>query len=505
MRVGMVPDRVPLCPDSLDDVRKPLGMESEHEKRGVYALVRQDVENSWRPFRMGSVIESQTHRLRGTWAFRHEHRSRQRRRQSPSGHLPEDIGRAFRMFGGIHGYGEATIRHGPRSTIFRASRLFPCAGFEYGFRAMVIAHVVASFQVGGQEAMVLELATRQRVKGHRVIAVTLEKSPPGPLQEAFTLAGIETLQISRLGPRFDFTLPIRLALALRRRAVEVVHVHNHSPYVYGTVAGSLLRCTVIATRHGSNERYGSPLWLRRQLSRWVDSYVAVSTEIAENARSHGLATEPKLTVIDNGIDLEKYTPRPEWRREVRAEFGVSDTARVIGIVGRLVEVKNVGLLLRSCLPHLGAETQLFIVGDGPERNALESAATQHPNGGFARFLGQRKDVARLLNGIDLFALSSKIEGHPLAVIEAMATGLPVLAPKVGGIPDMVEDGRTGFLAGLVGSAYAERLTDALSQSASWPAMGQAGRAVAAERFSSETMAERYLALYEQARRHRHAS
>jgi glycosyltransferase involved in cell wall biosynthesis len=369
---------------------------------------------------------------------------------------------------------------------------------------MVIAHVVASFQVGGQEAMVLELATRQRAKGHRVIAITLEQSAPGPLQEAFTLAGIETLRISRLGPRFDVTLPIRMALALRRRGVEVVHVHNHAPFVYGTVAGCLLRCTVIATRHGSNERYGSPLWLRRQLSRWVDGYVAVSMEIAENARAHGLATEPKLTVIDNGIDLGKYTPRPEWRREVRAEFGVSDTARVIGIVSRLVEVKNVGLLLRSCLPHLGPETQLFIVGDGPERNGLESAA-QHPHGRFARFLGERKDVARLLNGIDLFALSSKIEGHPLAVIEAMATALPVLAPKVGGIPDMVEDGKTGFLAGVEESAYADRLTDALNACAQWPAMGQAGRVSAGGRFSSETMAERYLALYEQARRHRHAS
>jgi len=345
----------------------------------------------------------------------------------------------------------------------------------------------------------VELATRQRAKGHRVIAVTLEQSEPGPLQTAFARAGIETLQVAKLGPRFDITLPLRLALALRRHSVGVVHAHNNSPLLYGTIAGRIARCSIIATRHGSNENHGAPIWLRRQVARWVDSYVAVSAEIAERTRAHGLAVEPKLTIIENGIDLGSHLPRPEWRREVRAEFNLSETASVIGIVCRLVEVKNVGLLLRSSLPHLRPETQLLIVGDGPERGALGSLAAQHPHGQFVRFLGQRRDVARLLNGMDLFALSSKTEGHPLAVIEAMATGLPVLAPKVGGIPDMVQDGMTGFLSEVEDAAFAARLTEALNQRANWAAMGQAGRIAAGKRFSSETMAERYLALYEKAR------
>lgn len=105
----------------------------------------------------------------------------------------------------------------------------------------------------------------------------------------------------------------------------------------------------------------------------------------------------------------------------------------------------------------------------------------------------------MLNGLDLFALSSKTEGHPLAVIEAMATGLPVFATRVGGIPDMIEDGRTGFLSPLDEAGFAERLASAIDPSESWRPMGQAARAEACERFSSETMAGRYLALYQGAR------
>jgi glycosyltransferase involved in cell wall biosynthesis len=114
-------------------------------------------------------------------------------------------------------------------------------------------------------------------------------------------------------------------------------------------------------------------------------------------------------------------------------------------------------------------------------------------------LGQRPDVARLLNGLDLFALSSSTEGHPIAVIEAMATGLPVLATNVGGIPEMIEDGKTGFLAPVDEQAYAARLAEALDQRPSWPAMGMAARAAAHTRFSSETMTDRYLAVYQRIR------
>jgi glycosyltransferase involved in cell wall biosynthesis len=228
----------------------------------------------------------------------------------------------------------------------------------------------------------------------------------------------------------------------------------------------------------------------------VDSDVSVSMEVANSTRAHRLVEERKVAVIENGIDLGHYQPRADLRAEVRAELGLSEESLVIGIVCRLVELKNVGLLLRAALPHLGPAAQLLIIGDGPERSQLEALATAQPSGKFVRFLGQRADVARLLNGLDLFALSSNTEGHPISVIEAMATGLPVLATRVGGIPEMIEDGKTGFLAPVDEQAYAARLAAALDQRRIWPSMGVAARAAAHARFSSETMTDRYMELYQ---------
>lgn len=361
---------------------------------------------------------------------------------------------------------------------------------------MVIAHVLPSFNVGGQEVMAVELAGRQVARGNKVLAISLAPDAPGPLESAFARAGVRTLHLRKRGPALDLSLPVRLALTFIRNSVEVAHLHNEQPLIYGAPAGKLARCAVVATRHGLVIASPAQLWLRRLTGRLVDGDVSVSMEVANSTRAHKLVAERKVAVIENGIDLERYQRRAELRAEVRSELGLAEDALVLGTVSRLVECKNLGLLLRAALPRLGEHTQLVVVGDGAERMNLEALANRHPGGRFVHFLGHRADVGRLLNALDLFALSSSTEGHPIAVIEAMAMSLPVLATGVGGIPEMVEDGKTGFLAPLDEQAYHRRLADALDQRASWPAMGAAARAAAQARFSSDTMVDRYLELYQ---------
>lgn len=360
---------------------------------------------------------------------------------------------------------------------------------------MVIAHVIHSFGIGGQEVMAVELASRQVARGHNVLAISLAPDGPGPLAAAFERGGVRTLHIRKRGPTIDVSMPFRLALAFRRRSVKVVHLHNEQPLIYGAPAGKLAGCGVIATRHGLVMASPRQLWLRRQAGRWVDADVSVSAEVASSTRKHRLVEEQKISVIENGIDLDRYQPRAELRAEVRTELGLPANSLVVGCVCRLVELKNVGLLIRAMLPHLGPTAHLLIVGDGPERPKLEALAGQQAQGKFVRFLGQRSDVSRLLNGLDLFALSSTTEGHPISVIEAMATGLPVLSTNVGGIPEMLEDGKTGFLASVEEMAYVGRLAEALAHRPSWPGIGAAARAAAHARFSSEAMTDRYLSLY----------
>lgn len=366
---------------------------------------------------------------------------------------------------------------------------------------MVIAHVLPSFNVGGQEVMAVELAGRQVARGNEVIAISLAPDVPGPLESSFARAGVRTIHIRKRGRALDLSLPVRLALAFIRNSVDVVHLHNEQPLIYGAPAGKLARCAVVATRHGLVIASPAQLWLRRQAGRLVDGDVSVSIEVANSTRAHKLVEESKVAVIENGIDLLRYQRLAELRSDVRSELGIAADALVLGTVSRLVECKNLPLLLRAALPRLGELTQLLILGDGPERPNLEALANGHPGGKFVRFLGHRTDVNRVLNGFDLFALSSSTEGHPIAVIEAMAMSLPVLATIVGGIPEMIEDGKTGFLSPVDEEAYARRLSEALDQRASWPAMGAAARTAAQARFSSELMVDRYLALYQRLTKH----
>jgi glycosyltransferase involved in cell wall biosynthesis len=161
-----------------------------------------------------------------------------------------------------------------------------------------------------------------------------------------------------------------------------------------------------------------------------------------------------------------------------------------------VNDKDPGLLLRAAAPLLGPDARLVFVGDGPLATSLHSMADEHPSGRYVTFLGARQDVPRLLTAFDVFALSSRTEGLPLALLEAMACGLPIVATAVGGVPDVVRDGISGKL---VPHADQMALRAALAQLQSHP--DEAARlALSAQeesrRFSAAIMTQHYLDLYQ---------
>jgi glycosyltransferase involved in cell wall biosynthesis len=245
--------------------------------------------------------------------------------------------------------------------------------------------------------------------------------------------------------------------------------------------------------------------LARAAARFCDAFVAVSATTAAEARRDGDVDPRKLTTIENGIDLARFVPSPETRAAVRAELALPPHAFVVGTVGRLVREKNQPLLVRAMAPLLSSTLRLVIVGDGPERPALDAALAElGPPAAFVHVLGARADVPRLMNAFDVFALSSDSEGLPLVVIEAMAAGLPVVSTAVGGIPAVVVDGderrgdgATGFLAPR-GDALA--LGARLSRLATTPTLGiscgDEGRRRALSRYSAERMVNDYFTVYE---------
>jgi glycosyltransferase involved in cell wall biosynthesis len=203
-----------------------------------------------------------------------------------------------------------------------------------------------------------------------------------------------------------------------------------------------------------------------------------------------------IHVVPNGIDTERFTLDLEARRRVRAELGIPEKAWVVGTVGRLSPEKNQALLIDAMAPMLDQERHLMLVGDGPERRELEMHArtTMHPE--LIHFTGARSDVGAMMSAFDVFALTSNSEGLPLVLLEAMAVGLPVLSTSVGGIPDLIEHGVTGFL---VPPGDRIALVTQLVQLASLPQaaldVAAAARRRVLARHCTDQMAKNYEELY----------
>lgn len=362
-----------------------------------------------------------------------------------------------------------------------------------------IAHVLSSLELGGQERVALDLAAGQVRAGHRVTAISLAPPPDGRLAPEFLAAGAAVARVERRRQGADPALVLRLSRWLGANRVDLVHTHNRMALMYGAPAGRLARLAVVHTKHGRNPCSTQQLVVARLAALCVDTFVAVSPETAAFARARREINQRRLSVISNGIELERFAPDQAAGERVRAELGIALEAWVVGTVGRLAPEKNQGLLLRAVAPLLGDRTRLLVAGDGPMMPALSRLAAALGVAPFVHLLGARRDVPDLLNALDAFALSSDSEGLPLVIPEAMATGLPVVSTRVGGVQDVLEEGLTGFMVPAGDEAgLRERIARLRADQDLGRACGLRARAAALERFSAERMLRDYLELYQEA-------
>jgi len=245
-------------------------------------------------------------------------------------------------------------------------------------------------------------------------------------------------------------------------------------------------------------KIGAYGWINWGIARWTgQGIIGVSAEIAAMMK-HRLPRNPVLCV-HNGIDLKKVRPTVNCGQK-RQQLGIPENALVIGAVGRVVAVKGMEYLLRAVSDlRRQLETmsvRLVIVGDGPLRPTLEALATELAIEQQTLFLGTRDDVYDLINLFDIYALPSLHEGNPMALLEAMALARPVVASRVGGIPELVTDGADG---NLVPAQDVAALTQALKQLALSPLLrnklGEAARARVALSADSKITAARVRDLY----------
>jgi glycosyltransferase involved in cell wall biosynthesis len=361
--------------------------------------------------------------------------------------------------------------------------------------------VIGSLGVGGGERVALDLASGQKRRGAHVIAVSLEEPADGAMAAEYGAHGVDVVRVRKRPGGVDPSLWWRLSRVFVQHGINIVHTHNPPPLIYGAPASFFARAACVHTKHGANAMPARRRVLARAAARFCRAYVAVSeTTAAEAARDRDVGGE-KLSTIENGIDLTRFAPSAATRADMRAALGLSPDAYVVGTVGRLVREKRQLALVQAMAPLLSPKVRLVIVGEGAERAAVERARDAlGERAAFVSLLGARADAPRIYAALDLFALSSDSEGLPLVVIEAMASGLPVVSTAVGGIPAAVVDGVTGAL---VPAGDVDALSRRLGELAASPALGvrwgAEGRRRALARYSAERMVDDYLRVYERIR------
>lgn len=366
--------------------------------------------------------------------------------------------------------------------------------------ALRVVVALESSGPGGAENMVLELARELRRTGDEAVIATLR---PGWMTERAASAGIP-VWIAPQRPGLDPLWVPRFAARLRRERIDVLHSHEFAMNVYGGVAALLARIPSVATLHGRS--YATEARRRllayRALRGAGMRMVAVSHDLAGFLAPRLGMPLPALQVVYNGIPLSSApspAARDRARAAVRAELGAGPAAALVLAVGNLYPVKDHATLLRAVALRPGL--QLAIAGRGAEEARLRALASRLGIADRVHLLGLRDDVSRLLGAADVFVQSSLSEGLPLAVLEAMAAGLPVVATRVGGLAEAVVPGETGTL---VPPGEPEPLAAALGALLEAPelraAFGAAGRRRAEARFSVSAMASAYRALYRGARR-----
>ncbi len=358
--------------------------------------------------------------------------------------------------------------------------------------------MVHGLPIGGAEVMVDRLV---RGLGHfyRLSVACLDEV--GELGERLKRDGIPVYELGRR-QGFDWRCVRRLLACAKKEGATLIHAHQYTPFAYAAamrVMGG--RPQVLFTEHGRFYPDRSSLkrrWFNRLMTKPTDRFVAVGKDVREALVNHEGISERRIEVVYNGIDLAQIRSHLSCREDVRGKLGFGGQDFLVLQVARLDKIKDHATALRTMALVAEAEPHihLVIVGDGPERSQIDQDIARLRLGGRVKMLGMRRDVPQLLAAADAFLLTSVSEGIPVTVIEAMATGVPVVATSVGGLPELIEDGTSGLLAprgdakGLAAALGRLAHNDDLTAQ-----LVSAGRRRAEQHFSERQMTTRYAEIY----------
>ena len=348
---------------------------------------------------------------------------------------------------------------------------------------------------GGIATYVLNLSRGLAARGHKVWVASAGGNCAGLLQGHAQHIDLDIGIKSEVHPKVWLALP-HIAAFVREERMDMVHANTRVTQVLSWSIEKVTGVPFVSTCHG----FFRPRLFRRIFPCWGKSVIAISRPVSQHLVQDFHLDTAKVQLIANGIDLKQFFPADENERRRRRQQWNAQAGPIIGIVARLSSVKGIDLLIKAfaCIRKQFPQAQLWIVGDGPEKQKLRQLTGQMGLDGCVRFEAIVNQTPDVLPVFDIFVMPSVQEGLGLAVMEAQACGIAVVASNVGGLPDLIEDGKTGFLFTSGDTeALAAKIIELLNNPGQAQAMAVAARRQVEKKFSLDQMVEQTIALYEQ--------
>lgn len=304
----------------------------------------------------------------------------------------------------------------------------------------------------------------------------------------------------QMSSRFDIRGLMRLKRLVVEQDIHIIHTHGYKSDILGLIVAKLTGVKCVSTPHGfensANFKLSLFIWLGCKSLKYFDFVVPLSEELALDMERLGVAKE-RIRLIKNGVDLSEIKKIDEFTKNINLFEGKE---KVIGYVGQLIKRKNIDALLNAfeLLYQETKNVRLVIIGDGARRPYLEEEARKLKSSKNIEFLGYRKDRLELMHQMDIFCMTSSLEGIPRCMMEAMACGTPVTAFNIPGVDQLIENGISGLLAeyddiNALKNSWQKLLSD--SNYAQQIALN--GKKRVKSHFSAQRMASEYVSLYKE--------
>jgi len=370
-----------------------------------------------------------------------------------------------------------------------------------------ILYVIDNIEFGGGERVFSQII---RGLNRERFGVFVASCPGGIFEKKLTEVGvkIDTLDMTS---RYNLGTILKLKNIIKTRNVQIVHSQGGRADFFARIAARSANVPIIISSVAmlvegydvSLLRKGLYVLMDRWTERWVNKFIILSEASRRALIERHKIPQEKIVKIYNGIEIEEYNPDlKEARRkklEVRRKLGLKDDMLVIGAIGRLVWQKGFEYLIQAIpkVIEVFPETRFLIVGEGPMRRKLEELGEKFQVKDNIIFAGFRSDVKEILESIDLLAMPSLLEGLPMVLLEGMAMSKPIVATRIEGITEVLEDGKTGLLVPAQDPhALAEAITEILNNKTKANLLGQNARKIAEEKFSVKKMVEQLEWVYE---------